>query len=74
MISLIDTIDPDSLLHDGVLCSDHHAAGQKTILINHLHTCHIHELVWRTGLYVVRLPQRIDGNVQTEVEIREKRK
>ena len=28
--------------YDGVLCIDHHAARQKTILIRNLHTCHIH--------------------------------
>ena len=45
---LVDhTIDPDSLLHEDVLCFDHHAAGQKTILVSHLYiACHIHELVW----------------------------
>ena len=32
-ISLNDTIDPDSILHDGALYFDHHAAGQKTILV-----------------------------------------
>ena len=31
------TIDPESLLDDGVLCFDLSAAGQKTILVNHLH-------------------------------------
>ena len=36
-ISVSDTIDPDSLLHDDVLCFDHHAAGQKTILVSHPH-------------------------------------
>ena len=28
------TIDPDSLLHDGVLSIDHHAVGQKTIFVS----------------------------------------
>ena len=31
------TIDPDSLLHDDVLCFDHHASGQKYIVVSHLH-------------------------------------
>ena len=31
-----DTIDPDSLLHDGVLCFDHLAAGQTTITFTSL--------------------------------------
>ena len=35
MISQSDTVDPDSLLHEDVL--DHHAAGQKTIFVSHLH-------------------------------------
>ena len=38
------TIDPDSLLRDGVLCFDHRAAGQKAVLVNHLHIVHVHEL------------------------------
>ena len=46
-----DTIDPDSLLHDDVLCIDHHASGQKTILVSHLHIAHVH------GLDLQRIPK-----------------
>ena len=29
---LVDhTVDPDSVLHDDVLCFDHHAVSQKTV-------------------------------------------
>ena len=61
--SLSDTIDPDSLLHDDVLCFDHHATGQKTILVSHLYiACHIHELVWWPSFHFAQ-------HAQTEVEI-----
>ena len=42
---LVDhTIVPSSLLHDDVLCFDHHATGQKTILVVHLYIAHFHGL------------------------------
>ena len=30
------TIDPESLLHGGVLCFDERAVEQETVLVNHL--------------------------------------
>ena len=59
MISLSDTIDADSLLHDDVLCFDHHAAGQRTILVSHLHIVSM----------VTAFHQLNTENVETEVEI-----
>ena len=59
MISLSDTIDADSFLHDDVLCFDHHAAGQRTILVSHLHIVSM----------VTAFHQLNTENVETEVEI-----
>ena len=67
MTSLSDVIDPDSFPHRRVVGCQGHGSNKKTVLVRYLHTCHIHELVWRTGRYVESLPQRIDGNAQTEV-------
>ena len=64
-----DATDPNSFPHRRVVGCQGHASNKKTVLVRYLHTCHIHKLVWRTGLYVERLPQRIDGNAQTEKEI-----
>ena len=59
MISLSDTIDADSLLHGDVPCFDHHAAGQRTILVSHLHIVSM----------VTAFHQLNTENVETEVEI-----
>ena len=45
-ITLCDTIDPSSLLHADVLCFNHHATKQKTILVSHMHIAHRHGLFW----------------------------
>ena len=37
-----DKIDPNSFLHDDVLCFDHHASWQKIIFVNHFHIAHVH--------------------------------
>ena len=35
------TVDPDAFIQEGVLCFDHHAAGQRTILVSRFssHAC-----------------------------------
>ena len=39
-------VDPDAFLQEGVLRFDHHAAGQRTILVSHLLIANVHKLLW----------------------------
>ena len=41
----VHAVDPDTFLHEGVLRFDHHAAGQKTILVCHLLIAHVLKLL-----------------------------
>ena len=52
------TDDPNSLLQDRAVWFDRHGAGQKLILVRHLHIAHVRELLWRTSQQSQRAAKR----------------